>query len=82
MAVCGWWLWVSFCAFLSRQSGRDLQGILPNDALVNVVLLIAFADIVYKFTPYKIAAILGLVVLATWRLSFFLYARKKTTVHV
>lgn len=81
-AVSGWWLWLSFCAFLSHHSDRDFQELLPKDALVNVTLLIAFADIVYKFMPYKVAAILGLIILATWRLSIFLYARKKSTIQV
>ncbi|UCD59135.1 MAG: hypothetical protein JSV16_08615, partial [Candidatus Hydrogenedentota bacterium] len=75
--VVGWWLWVAFCSFLAARSEREPQRIFSVDALANLILLIAFADIMYKFSSYATAAILCLVMLSSFRLALLLHVGKK-----
>lgn len=81
MGVFGWWLWLGFCAFLAGRAGREPRRIFAVDAWANLVLLIALADIFYKLLPYTAAAILGVVMLFSCRLAFFLYFRSKGPDH-
>ncbi len=77
--VIGWWLWLGFCGVAARRSDHEPQEISSVDAWCNLVLLIAFLNILYKFMPLTAAAILGLGMLLSFRLVFFLYVRRKRT---
>lgn len=77
--VIGWWLWLGFCTVAASRSEHEPQEIFSADAWSNLVLLIAFLNILYKFMPFAAAAVVGLSMLFLFRLAFFLHVRKKRT---
>lgn len=76
MGLFGWWLWLWFCASLAGHSGREPRRIFSADAWANLILLVALADILYKFLPYAAAVVLGVAILLSCRVALFLYFRK------
>jgi len=78
IGILGWLTWVRWCAFLTHSSGRSAQKVFSMDAYGNLILLIAFVDIIYRFLPYTVAVSMSLVALAVCRVAMFRCFRKKS----